>query len=73
MRDLVERYEGKPLLRFIDVFVLDTMDILDEETQTNYSAIADTLPGIFGTPEGLTWQETISEVMGYTSDLSWTS
>ncbi|MDJ1114603.1 hypothetical protein [Microbacterium dauci] len=62
MTDVADRYDGKPLLRFLDAYVLDALGALDEKTAALAVAMKDKTAAALGV-EGDTWQEVIERAM----------
>ena len=60
--DTDTRYTEEPLLRFLDSYVLDAINILDAGTRSELEALAPTLCQILGTRPG-TWQHAVKETL----------
>lgn len=58
------RYEGTPMLRLLDAYVLDAMGVLDDASREQIERLTPELPRILGTGPG-TWQEVIAEAMEF--------
>ena len=56
------RYAGEPLLRFLDSYVLNAIDLLDTDTRSHLEELAPKLCQILGTRPG-TWQHSIEEAL----------
>lgn len=61
------RYEGKPLLRLLDLYVLKAIDMLDQSTEQELRAIEPKLSSIYSS-EG-TWDQILSNTMGFPSEM----
>ncbi|MDP9989989.1 hypothetical protein J2W28_000631 [Variovorax boronicumulans] len=64
----MNRYEGKPFLRFIDCFVLDVIDQLDISQRQGIELMHPTLAKALG--RSGTWQEMVSAEMDFPESLS---
>lgn len=64
----MSRYEGKPLLRLVDCFVLDAIDQLDDAQRATLEALEPRLAKTFGANG--TWQEMVGSQMGFAEDLA---
>ncbi len=67
MSDLSARYEGKPMLRLLDAYVLDALGALDEETARNNAAMVDKLSAALHV-EADTWQDAVEKAMNMPPD-----
>lgn len=62
MSELNERYEGKPMLRLLECYVLKAIGELSEESARNLKAMEPKMAEAYGT-QG-TWDEVIAKEMG---------
>ena len=60
---MLERYDGKAFLKFIDLFVLDCMGGLDASQLAELDKLAPKLQETFGRTG--TWQEIVMAQLGY--------
>ncbi len=57
------RYEGKPLLRLLELYILDTINCLSEKDRTNLEDIVPKLSSLYKI-DG-TWKYIISKIMEF--------
>lgn len=62
MPDLAARYEGKPILRLLDAYVLDALGALDEKTARANEQMAPKIISALHV-EASSWQEAIERSM----------
>ena len=62
------RYEGKPLLRLLELYVLKTIDELSESEAKTLESMTPKLRATYGVSG--TWDEVIAAVAGLTDDVS---
>lgn len=67
LQPTMSRYEGRPLLRLVDCFVLDTIDQLDDAQRATLEALEPRLAKTFDASG--TWQEMVGGQMGFAQDL----
>lgn len=60
----MNRYEGKPFLRFLDSYVLDAIGQLDTSQRAGLITLQPTLARALGSQQG-TWQEMVREQMDF--------
>lgn len=63
----MNRYEGKPLLRLIECYVLDSISQLTDDQKSNLVEMEDKLSQTFGVNG--TWKEIIEKVMDFPKSL----
>lgn len=59
-----DRYDGKPMLRFVDSYVLDAIGMLDDVTRGQLEALAPELSVLLGVQPG-SWQSIVEESMHF--------
>jgi hypothetical protein len=62
-----ERYDGKPLLRFLDSYVLDAIGELGQATRSQLEELAPDIARILGVQPG-GWQAVVEQAMELPSD-----
>jgi hypothetical protein len=62
-----DRYDGSPMLRLLDSYVLDAIGMLDEATAASLPVAAPKLAEAFGMTGG-TWQEIVEQALGFNAD-----
>lgn len=62
-----DRYDGNPMLRLMDSYVLDAIGVLDGKTAESLSEQAPMLADALDTEQG-TWQEVVERSMGMPAD-----
>ncbi|SEN06517.1 hypothetical protein SAMN05428959_10130 [Duganella sp. CF517] len=59
----MNRYEGEPLLRLIECYVLDSIDQLTSEQAENLASMEPKLSGALGVTG--TWKEIVAKTMDF--------
>ncbi|MDQ1131027.1 hypothetical protein [Microbacterium sp. SORGH_AS_0888] len=62
MDSTVDRYDGKPMLRFLDAYVLDALGALDDTTSRRNVEMAPKLAAALHV-DATTWQEAVEKAM----------
>lgn len=63
----MSRYDGRPLLRLVDCFVLDAIEQLDDAKRETLEALEPRLAQTFMASG--TWQEMVGSQMGFADDV----
>lgn len=63
-----ERYEGKPLLRLVELYVLDAIGALTPEHDALLKAMSPQLCQTYEIPEGGDWRQAIVKALGIPDD-----
>lgn len=62
--DMIDRYQGRPMLRLLDCYFLDALGVLDGASLASMEELSDSLPQALGVRKG-TWQQCVEEAMGF--------
>jgi hypothetical protein len=62
-----DRYTGRPMLRFLDAYVLDALGLLDDETTNSMAALAPQLAAALGSTASQ-WQRIVAESLDIPDD-----